>query len=173
MFKSIHQQSGLSLIEVMVSVMILGLGLLGLAALQTRSVMMNQSSYYRSIAADLAAELSDRIRANRTPFLASSDADSPVALPPDFSKCVQNSSNNDNIDCAAQSSGIESYLVSAEMTNWNQFLRSQLPGATFTLVQAAGQSTGFYRYTLEISWIDNRSASSVASKTATYSTVIE
>lgn len=173
MFKSIHQQSGLSLIEVMVSVMILGLGLLGLAALQTRSVMMNQSAYYRSIAADLAADLSDRIRANRTPFLASNGADTPVPLPPDFSKCVQNSSNQDNVDCAAQTTGVESYLVSTEMANWNQFLRAQLPGATFSLTQLTSQSAGFYRYTLEISWIDNRSASSVASQSTTYSTVIE
>jgi len=169
-----HKQLGISLIEVMVSVMILGLGLLGLAALQARSVILNQSSYYRSIAADLSSDLSDRIRANRTPFLASSDADIPTPLPPDFSKCVQKTTDNDEISCSIQDSGVQSYMVSNEMTNWNQYLRSQLPGATFTLTSAAGQSAGFYRYNLTINWIDNRSkTSSVDTLTASYSTVIE
>lgn len=169
-----YKQLGISLIEVMVSVMILGLGLLGLAALQARSVIMNQSSYYRSIAADLSADLSDRIRANRTPFLASSDADASTSLPPDFSKCIQDTTNFDNITCSAQDSSVQSYLVSNEMSNWNQYLRSQLPGATFVLSSAAGQSTGFFRYNLTISWVDNRSqTSTVDTQLASYSTVIE
>jgi type IV pilus assembly protein PilV len=166
-----HKQRGISLIEVMVSVMILGLGLLGLAALQARSVIMSQSSYYRSIAADLSADLSDRIRANRTPFLASSDADTPTELPPDFAKCIQDSSNLNNVVCTNQVSGTQSYLVKTEMESWNQYLRSQLPEATFTLTSVAGQSTGFFRYNLTITWLDNRS--SVDAKSASYSTVIE
>lgn len=169
-----RKQLGISLIEVMVSVMILGLGLLGLAALQARSVIMNQSAYYRSIAADLSSDLSDRIRANRTPFLASSDAEISTALPPDFSKCTQGTTDKDTISCANQNTGVETYLVSNEMTSWNQYLRSQLPGATFTLTSEAGQSTGFYRYNLTINWVDNRSkTSSVDTLTASYSTVIE
>lgn len=168
-----NKQLGISLIEVMVSVMVLGLGLLGLAALQARSVIMNQSSYYRSIATDLSADLSDRIRANRTSFLASSGADIATPLPPNFSKCTQNENNNDEILCSAQDKGVQSYLVSDEMTNWNQFLRSQLPGATFSLTSEAAQSSGFYRYKLIINWVDNRSKKSSADALTTYSTVIE
>ncbi|QLG89204.1 type IV pilus modification protein PilV [Chitinibacter bivalviorum] len=165
------RQRGLSLIEVMVSILILALGLLGLAGLQTRAVIMNQSSYYRSIAADIGAELGDRIRANRTPFLASSDA-LPVRLPPDFSKCTQNSGDEDHITCQAQDTGHDVYLVSTEMTEWNSFLRSQLPNATYTLTSGAGQSTGFYRYTLTITWNDNRAAAT-GSQSTSYSTVLE
>nr|WP_314899215.1 type IV pilus modification protein PilV [uncultured Deefgea sp.] len=169
-----YKQLGISLIEVMVSVMILGLGLLGLAALQARSVILNQSSYYRSIAADLSSDLSDRIRANRTPFLASTDADTPAPLPPDFSLCIQDTSNLDNVSCTNQASGTQSYLVNTEMSNWNQYLRSQLPEATYTLTSATGQSTGFFRYNLTVTWLDNRSkTSSVDTKLASYSTVIE
>ncbi|WP_084282486.1 type IV pilus modification protein PilV [Deefgea rivuli] len=169
-----HKQLGISLIEVMVSVMILGLGLLGLAALQARSVIMNQSSYYRSVAADVSADLSDRIRANRTPFLASTDADLPTPLPPNFSKCIQDTSDHDIVNCSTQDTGVQAYLVSTEMDNWNQYLRSQLPGATYVLTAVAGQSAGFFRYNLTINWVDNRSkTSSVDAQIASYSTVIE
>jgi type IV pilus assembly protein PilV len=169
-----NKQLGISLIEVMVSVMVLGLGLLGLAAVQARSVMMNQSAYYRSIAADLSADLSDRIRANRTPFLASTGADIATPFPPDFSRCAQIPANRDNIFCAPQDVGVQSYLVVAEMTAWNQFLRSQLPGAIFTLTSAPTQSAGFYRYNLTINWVDNRSrATATDPLLAFYSTVIE
>ncbi|WP_182075937.1 type IV pilus modification protein PilV [Deefgea sp. CFH1-16] len=168
-----HKQLGLSLIEVMVSVIILGLGLLGLAALQARSVAMNQSAYYRSIAVDLAADLGDRIRVNRSPFLASSDAESGMPLPPDFSLCVQNTSNNDAVDCADQG-GKQPYMVASEMASWNQYLRSQLPGATYVLVSAPAQSADYYRYTLSISWLDNRSkTTAVDGLSSTYTTVIE
>ncbi|WP_051305080.1 type IV pilus modification protein PilV [Chitinilyticum litopenaei] len=168
-----RQQQGLSLIEVMISVFILGVGLLGLAGLQTRAVVMNQSAYYRSIATDLATDLADRIRANRTPFLASADADTPAPQPPDFSRCSQVSASPDTLSCSAQEEGRESYLVSEEMAQWHSLLRSQLPDATFTLTAAAGQSPGFFRYTLTISWTDNRSAQDASAKLSSYVTVIE
>ena len=62
-------QSGMSLIEVMVAVLVLAVGLLGLASLQARALVWSDSSHYRSIAADLASDLADRIRANRMPYI--------------------------------------------------------------------------------------------------------
>jgi type IV pilus assembly protein PilV len=57
-------QRGASLIEVMISVSILGFGLLSLAVTQIQTTKLNDSAYYRSIASDLASDLADRIRAN-------------------------------------------------------------------------------------------------------------
>ncbi|MBM3116451.1 type IV pilus modification protein PilV [Jeongeupia naejangsanensis] len=168
-----HQQKGISLIEVMVSLIILALGLLGLAGLHSRSMIMSQSSYYRGIAADLSADLADRIRANRTPYLGSGE-DGATPLPPDFSKCTQSGSNADQISCNTQDSNRQAYLVSNEMTEWNSALRAQLPGASFTLVPANSQSAGFLRYTLTVTWVDDRSkTSSSADYNSSYTTVIE
>ncbi|GHD64566.1 hypothetical protein GCM10007350_23970 [Jeongeupia chitinilytica] len=166
-------QCGISLIEVMVSLVILALGLLGLAGLHSRSMIMSQSAYYRGIAADLSADLADRIRANRTPYLGSGD-DGATALPPDFSRCTQSSSNADQISCNAQDASRQAYLVGSEMSEWNNALRTQLPGASFSLVPANSQSAGFLRYTLTITWVDDRSkASSSADYNSSYTTVIE
>lgn len=59
------KQQGFSLLEILVSVAVLSLGLLGIAALQTKSVAFNHSGELRSIAALQAYNMLDRIRANK------------------------------------------------------------------------------------------------------------
>ncbi|ENA33280.1 MULTISPECIES: type IV pilus modification protein PilV [Pseudomonas] len=65
-------QRGATLIEVLVTVFILAVGLLGLAGLQSTSIKSNQGAYYRSQATLLAGDMADRMRANRTAALAGS-----------------------------------------------------------------------------------------------------
>jgi len=55
---------GVTLIEVLVTMVLLGVGLLGLAGLQARGVQVNQGSSYRAQAANLATDLADRLRAD-------------------------------------------------------------------------------------------------------------
>jgi len=59
------QQSGVSLIEILVTTLILGIGLLGVASLQVASVSSNQEGFYRSQATSIAEELSSRIRSSK------------------------------------------------------------------------------------------------------------
>lgn len=60
-----QRQRGVSLIEVLVSVLIFSVGLLGLAALQLNSLKANQTASVRSHATFLAYEMGDRMRAAR------------------------------------------------------------------------------------------------------------
>lgn len=60
-----RKQQGMSLIEVLVAAVIIAIGLLGLAGLQTRSLQMNQSSHHRSQANYYAYEIVDAMRMNR------------------------------------------------------------------------------------------------------------
>lgn len=55
---------GVSLVEVLVAVVVLSIGLLGLAGLQASGMRVGQSSIYRSQAAQLAYDMVDRVRAN-------------------------------------------------------------------------------------------------------------
>lgn len=59
-------QDGFTLIEVMVAVVILSIGLLGLAGLQATGLRHNQSASFRSTATVLAYDIADAMRANRT-----------------------------------------------------------------------------------------------------------
>jgi len=55
---------GFTLIEVLISMLILAVGLLGLAGLQATGLRNNISAYNRSQATQLAYDLADRMRAN-------------------------------------------------------------------------------------------------------------
>lgn len=55
---------GFTLLEVLVALLILAIGLLGLAALQTMSIKFNHQSYERTQATFLAYDILDRMRAN-------------------------------------------------------------------------------------------------------------
>lgn len=61
-----RKQQGAGLIEVLVTVLILGTSLLALAALQSKSLQYNHSAYLRSQANILAYDILDRVRINRT-----------------------------------------------------------------------------------------------------------
>lgn len=78
------KQAGTSLIEVVVTVLVLATGLLAMGALQTRSLQFNQSAFMRSQANIYAYDITDRIRLNRgdrsanvTAYNVDYDADAP------------------------------------------------------------------------------------------------
>ncbi|MDH5325357.1 MAG: type IV pilus modification protein PilV [Gammaproteobacteria bacterium] len=58
------QAKGATMVEVLVSLLILSLGLLGVAGLQTTGLRSNQSAYLRSQATHIASDMADRMRAN-------------------------------------------------------------------------------------------------------------
>jgi len=58
------RQSGFTLIEVLVSVIVLSVGLVGVAGLQAVALKNNQSAFMRSQASALAYDLADRMRSN-------------------------------------------------------------------------------------------------------------
>ncbi|WP_395609213.1 type IV pilus modification protein PilV [Pseudomonas sp. B22129] len=59
-----HQQSGMTLVEVLVSVLILAVGLLGAAVIQLNALKYTDSSRMTSQASFIAYDMLDRVRAN-------------------------------------------------------------------------------------------------------------
>ena len=60
------KQRGFTLLEVMVAMLIVSIGLVGLAGLLITGSKNNQSAYHRSQASWMAYDILDRMRANRT-----------------------------------------------------------------------------------------------------------
>lgn len=60
-----RRPDGFTLIEVLVALLVLSIGMLGLAALQSATLQFNHSAYLRSQATNLAYDIIDRMRANR------------------------------------------------------------------------------------------------------------
>jgi type IV pilus assembly protein PilV len=78
---AVRHDGGFSLIEVLVALVVLSVGLLGLAALQSTAAQFNAGAYTRSQATILAYDMADRIRANRAAALAGDYTSAYGALP--------------------------------------------------------------------------------------------
>lgn len=59
-----RRQSGFTMLEVLISMVIIAFGLLGVAGLQVFALKNNQSATFRSTATMLAADMADRVKAN-------------------------------------------------------------------------------------------------------------
>jgi type IV pilus assembly protein PilV len=59
-----HKQAGFTLLEVLIALLVLSIGLLGLAALQTTGLRSNQMASMRTMATQLTYDVTDRMRSN-------------------------------------------------------------------------------------------------------------
>lgn len=72
MRKQRRVQRGATLLEVLVSLIVLSIGILGLASLQLNALKANQLALSRTTASQLAYQITDVMRANRTLALSGS-----------------------------------------------------------------------------------------------------
>jgi type IV pilus assembly protein PilV len=79
-----NSQDGFTLLEVLIAIVVLALGLLGLAGLQAASLRNNHSAYLRSQATLLAYDMADRMRANPE---AAKNGDYNTAAPANNAQC--------------------------------------------------------------------------------------
>lgn len=79
--KSMRKQTGFTLMESLVALIVLSIGMLGIAALFLESMKAGRTALSRSQAVTLAADMADRIRANSTAGVA-------YAGPGGFNACV-------------------------------------------------------------------------------------
>lgn len=104
--KSRRRQRGLTLIEVLVAILVVSVGLLGVAGLQATSLTANRVAYARTQATILAYDMADRMRVNRE-----------AALNGDFD-------NDYDTDSAPSGSPT---IVSDQVDDWLNRIASNLP----------------------------------------------
>lgn len=68
----IRRVQGFGLIEILVSMLVLGIGILGMVGLQLNAIKLNQTASVRSQATFIAYDIADRMRANSSAALAGS-----------------------------------------------------------------------------------------------------
>lgn len=142
------QQSGFTLLEILVAIVVLSLGLLGLAGLQAATLRNNQIAYYRAIATQQTYDMADRIRANQAGVAAGAYNNLTAVIPAD-PDCVANVCTPAN-------------MAVADHSQWNNNNARMLPGGTGTVVSVAGGS-----FDITISWNENTEAGSVAQQFVT------
>ena len=120
-----HAASGFTLTEILVTLVIISVGLLGVAGLHSMSLRNNFDALIRSHASALADEIADRMRTNRTRALAG-----------DY-----------NIAVGAVRTGTT--LADADLIAWKQRLIAQLPNGDGSIALAAAPSR---LVTITIQW---------------------
>ncbi|MCR6651052.1 MAG: type IV pilus modification protein PilV [Cellvibrionaceae bacterium] len=126
-----YKQRGSSLIEVLVSLFVLAVGLLGILAMQIKSVQFNKSADSYAKAMNIANDIAERIRINPKNVAAYTTTDLPDEPPTD---CLA-----EDVSAAACSAGD---LVNWDLYHWNETIKQNLPAGTGSIAQKTlGTST--------------------------------
>ncbi len=129
------RECGFSLLEALVSMVIISIGLLGLAALQASGIRFNHDAYVRTQATNLAYDVIERMR-----------IDSVNAIGSDAYKGTY-SAASPTAEC-----NYHSVAVSAAINCWQIEIRDNLPGGEMDIGGVGGTNSN--EFTIAISWQD-------------------
>jgi type IV pilus assembly protein PilV len=151
-FRPAGGQRGFTLIVVLVSSLVLGIGLVGVAGLQALALKNNQSAFMRSQATAMAYDLADRMRSNVSGAQGGFYDPSNAAL---------------NDACVTPAGCSPAEIAAHDLAEWREAVSDYLPlgegivcvdstpedGTGFDNPQCDGTGTG---YSIKIWWDDNR-----------------
>ena len=126
-------QRGFSLIEVLIALIIMSVGMLGIAGLYVQSMQAGRTSMLRHNAVTLAGDVADRIRSNPRAGIAYADADGAD------SGCVNGTVNCTELEMAAH-----------DIFLWQDQATETMPNGLVTIT--VDDSVSPSNYTIEVSW---------------------
>ena len=126
---------GFSLVEVLIALIILSVGMLGIAGLYVQSMQAGRTSMFRHNAVTLAGDIADRIRANP----------SPLAVPAYTATAgADNGCVNDDINCSP------AQMAANDVDLWQEQAEASLPNGTVTV--AVDNSVLPPSYEIKVGW---------------------
>jgi type IV pilus assembly protein PilV len=166
------ENTGFTLLEVLIALLIFSLGLLGMAGLLAVSVQTNHNAYLRTQATFLAQGMADRMRANNLGLWNSGGSGS--AYDGTYNSTT---AGNTGTNCLGTAGCTWSQIVARDQAIWSNQLVSFLPSPTATIactptgtVPAANAIAEFPPYTgqcrINISWNEKSADSAQADSTA-------
>ena len=127
-----RSQRGFSLVEVLIALVILSVGMLGIAGLYVHSMRAGRTSMLRHNAVTLAGDIADRIRANPRAAVAYTGVGA-------NNNCVAA-----NIDCN------EGQMAAHDILSWDQQAAETMPNGDVVVIFDNSVSPPLY--TITISW---------------------
>ena len=133
------QQNGFTLIEVLVSVFVLALGVIGIAGMQLTAMRNSQQSNYQTVAVQLASELADNMRSNAA-VMKKDDSDNPFL----FSYDSASGSNPDEpgSKCYTTTNCDADALAKFDIYEWSLRLKGMLPNGRVKVCRDKQPVTG-------------------------------
>lgn len=126
---------GFSLIEALVALVVLSVGMMGIAALHGQSLGAARTAQYRSLAIILASDMADRIRLNRLGQAAYGGGAA-------YAPC----------DPAGATACTPAQMASYDKWVWNQEVGQRLPNGTTGLI--FNGATVPPTYTIQVNWVE-------------------
>lgn len=138
------KNAGFTLIEVLIAMVVLAVGLLGLAALQATSLRNNQSAYFRSQAVQFSYNIADRIRANKVEALKGSTGKYLTTAAKDA---------NQKADCTTKNGNCTPVnMAENDLAEWYNSVTGDLPNPSAgILFDATGNI-----FTITLQWDEDR-----------------
>ena len=130
---------GFTIVEALVALVVLAVGMLGIAGLYVTTLRSGSSAIFRTQAINLATDMADRIRSNRNANVAYNGA-------PADNSCFGTAA----VDCTP------AQMAANDLLLWNTQLAQILPTGTGTVVVAGASAP--YTYTITITWLEQGSS---------------
>ena len=125
------QSSGFGIVEVLVALVVLSIGMLGIASLYAVTLRSSGSAISRMQAVNLANDIGDRIRANKTAGAA-------------YAGAAADKSCNGTTDCSAAD------MAAHDLFLWREQITATMPGMVGTV--AVDTATVPATYTVTLTW---------------------
>ncbi len=130
-----HAQTGFSLIEAMVALVVVSVGMIGIAGLYSQGLGASRTALSRTQAVNLVADMADRIRVNRLGGASYNFPPGPAA--------------NNNCDPPGAVNCTPAQMAAHDLWVWTNQVQLQLPNGAGT-VAVVGTSPP--TYTINVTW---------------------
>ena len=123
---------GFSLLELLVTLVVLSIGLLGIGLMQTTNLGLTKTAYSRTQAMLLASDIADRIRANENSAA---------------SYVTTSASTVSTPGCIAGSTCLGPALAASDIKDWSNRIISEFPSGTGTILNSGSTPAACAGYT--------------------------
>lgn len=151
---SIKAQRGFSMIEILITLVLVAIAMLGTAGLQLNALRLNKGSQSRTQAIFLTSDIVERMEANKAGAIAGNYAlpiaSAPAAVSTDCASAICDPSN----------------LAAWDRSQWGNNIANLLPQASWSITQTVAGNPSTYR--IVISWVDR-----IDAKTTTTGTIVD
>ncbi len=151
-----NRQAGFSMLEILISLVIIAIAMLGAAGIQLNVLRLNKGSQTRTQAIFLASDIAERMEANKAGAVAGN-----------YSLTVTNVTPSASAKLCDQTVCSSSEMAAWDLYEWGTTVSTFLPQASWSITTAAVANP--ITYTIQINWKDRSDVDSVATGTITNS----
>lgn len=153
-----HDMQGFSMIEVLVSLFIISISLLGAAGIQVRAMQLGQGSQLRTQAILLTDDLAERMEANKTASINTTTTTLYNVAESSSAPTTAPATDCSTATCTATE------MAAYDLNLWQKQVQNTLPQSTWSVNRTGLGNPATYQITVK--WVDTRGDNTANSATA-------